>query len=75
MNHDIAHCKGEFKIPRNHHDTLSVTVTCDKRDTCRRFLAYIDTLTANLLPCIPLSFLTPEECINLDHDRYLEEKE
>ena len=62
MNHDIAHCKGEYKLPRNHHDTLSVTVTCEKRDTCRRYLAYID------------DFFDPEECIDLDHDRYLEEK-
>lgn len=67
MNHDITHCSG--------HDLMGTTlkpVVCEKRDTCHRYLAYLDAKATN---CKLFSSLMPSYCMNEDHNMYWPEEQ
>ena len=57
MNYDITMCSGEG---------------CTKRNTCHRYIAYLNVPTGELRFC---AYQDPKDCINDKHKLYWEEKQ
>lgn len=75
MNHVITHCSGEdIAIQHNSNDKpfTSKRIVCKKRDTCQRYLAYLDLVNCD---SVMIPFAIAQECIEHNFKIYLETKQ
>lgn len=59
MNHDIVHCKGQInKLPNDELSSRLDVQICPKRETCYRYLAYLDAQNTKMQY---ISIILPKE--------------
>ena len=73
MNHDITHCSGtDITFSNDKQRFVEGKVICDRRDTCHRYIAYLDLFNIEDSVLVSMN-LSPKNCIDNSYDMYLKE--
>lgn len=70
MNHDLAHCDGNYSFPTP-NGLLIEPRFCFKRDTCYRYKAYKNLKEGEEYY---VYFCSPYDCVSNDYKLYCEDK-
>lgn len=72
MSQEIIPCRGQFNVANMAGNATSVTVECEKRFTCLRYIENLRILVSSRrLPINKVVSFDAEECIDLEHEYYL----